>query len=445
MYGSTKASLTNIDNTIAGAGVIYVNSLLINGAKGVIDANRATGGGLIVNGTIANDGLIEATNGGVVNLDTVDGSGGGVILADGGSVELSNVIGGTLETVGGSIMTMHDGVLDGATSVVNNRGTLRIMGSGGQTTVQGTINNTGTIVLPDLGSLEIGAAGVAFTGGGQMTFANFHGVETVYARQATTFTNVDNNINGTLNLGGLEGSPAFTLVNEAKGIINANVTGPMIVDTGANTVINVGLIEASAAGGLVVKSAIDNTGELKAVSASTLVVDGAVSGNGVAVINGGRLIFKSSFSEKVIFNGTSGPASASGLLLLEQSQTYAGSIVNFAHNVHTVLDLRDIAFVGAGEATYSGTAQRGTLTVTDGTHTSHIALQGNYLGVVFKAKSDGFGGTSVFDVAKAAASHHTFVAAAASLGGGAGGAASMTHDAWRAPEPMLAKPGVVSA
>ena len=60
-----------------------------------------------------------------------------------------------------------------------------------------------------------------------------------------------------------------------------------------------------------------------------------------------------------------------------------------------MLDLGDIGFVSAAEATFSGTASGGTLTVTDGAHVSHVLLAGNYTQTGFVAASDGHGGTDI--------------------------------------------------
>ena len=46
---------------------------------------------------------------------------------------------------------------------------------------------------------------------------------------------------------------------------------------------------------------------------------------------------------------------------------------------------------------YSGNNSPGTLTVSDGTHTANIALDGNYSLANFTAYSDGHGGTSIVD------------------------------------------------
>ncbi len=77
--------------------------------------------------------------------------------------------------------------------------------------------------------------------------------------------------------------------------------------------------------------------------------------------------------------------------------TYTAGITGFSHTGGAQLDLRDIGFVSAGEATYSGNTTTGVLTVTDGTHTAHITLRGNYTTSSFIAASDGHGGVLIHD------------------------------------------------
>jgi hypothetical protein len=129
-----------------------------------------------------------------------------------------------------------------------------------------------------------------------------------------------------------------------------------------------------------------------------VTVDGAVFANsGKAVAAGGTLDFSSTFDQDVVFQG------AGGVLELARSQTYFGKLEGFSNDGESTLDLADIAFVSAGEATYSGTSMGGVLTVTDGTHTAHIVLTGPHLGATFIAYSDGHGGTDIVASSRAAA------------------------------------------
>ena len=86
-----------------------------------------------------------------------------------------------------------------------------------------------------------------------------------------------------------------------------------------------------------------------------------------------------------------------GLLALTYSRFYAGIISGFATTGADALDLTDIDFTGATEATFNGTASGGVLTVTDGTRAAHIHLHGDYTGVAFMTAADGQGGIMVTD------------------------------------------------
>jgi large repetitive protein len=81
---SAASSLTNIDNTICGAGQIGSGDgtlTLINEKHGIIDADVAGGTLILDTGvTITNDGVLEATNGGALQIaDGVIGSGSATI------------------------------------------------------------------------------------------------------------------------------------------------------------------------------------------------------------------------------------------------------------------------------------------------------------------------------------------------------------------------------
>jgi hypothetical protein len=138
------------------------------------------------------------------------------------------------------------------------------------------------------------------------------------------------------------------------------------------------------------------------------------------VIAGGVLEFDSTFTQNVGFTG------ASGTLVLALSQDYTGTVSGFSTSGGTSLDLRDIAFVSVGEASFSA----GVLTVSDGTHAAHIKLVGDFSGSTFTASSDGHGGTLVTDPAVS-----QLVQAMAALGGAAAAHLTPTQDAMRTASP----------
>ncbi len=400
IYGATaNETLTNHDNVISGAGQLGNGQMkLVNQAGGVINADAATNALVINTGSnaVVNAGLIEATGTGGLTIyaTTVDGSSGGSILADGANVNLQSatIVGGVLKTANGGVIRTVDSasVLDSTTSAVTVRDTVTIA-NGTRLTLVGALDNQGALAVSSTGSftdLQIAVGGATLSGGGQVTLSD-GGANRVYGASASeVLTNADNTISGA----GQLGIGQLTLVNQAAGVINATGAAALVVNTSSNAIVNAGLMEASGAGGLVVQSAVTNTGILKA-NGGTLTVSAAVTGSsGIGEVNAGTLNFASSFTQNVHFTGVS------GTLQLAQSQNYTGTVSGFStHGGSTfdVLDLRDIGFVSVNEATFSGTSSGGTLTVTDGTHTAHILLAGDYTHAGFAASSDGSNGTFV--------------------------------------------------
>ena len=101
-------TLTNVDNTIQGAGVIGNGGLtLVNEAT--INAN-SSGQALTLNGGggITNTGLMEATSGGFLQISgtTVNNAGGNITANAGSTVQLlgsAMIQGGTLNNNGGTL------------------------------------------------------------------------------------------------------------------------------------------------------------------------------------------------------------------------------------------------------------------------------------------------------------------------------------------------------
>ena len=302
--------------------------------------------------------------------------------------------------------------------------------TGAAVTLSGAISNASAITVATP-SMVVSAVGVTLSGGGSLTLTDTNTNQITGAIGAATLTNVNNTISGAGALGG----GLMTLVNQAAGVINASGTNALIIDTGANTVANAGQIIASGAGGLTIQSAINNNGTIAAINGN-VTVNAAVTGAGVANVNGATLDFASTFAENVTFTG------ATGILELGKSQGYTGTISGFSKTGGTSLDLADISFVGAGEATFSGTKAGGVLTVSDGTHTAHINLKGDYRTSVFISASDGHGGTIIHDPMAAAIvpSATSFAAAMAGLGGGEAVASGTVAAAASAPTQLLLAP-----
>src|SRR4029077_467064 len=199
IYGTLNSgaeTLTNVNNTISGAGQIGVSNSIefINQSAGVINATSATNA-LIITPT-TNGTLVSANGGGFVNQGLLEATAAGGLVLSGGqfnnkgamieaigsghNVLLENnvtISGGTLSDSGG-------GLIESASSSATNnvsldgtsQGALTIAGTyqvsdRSATFLNGTINNTGTILLNSAGSsadLRI-ADGTILTGGGSVT------------------------------------------------------------------------------------------------------------------------------------------------------------------------------------------------------------------------------------------------------------------------------------
>src|SRR5207248_3028213 len=183
-----------------------------------------------------------------------------------------------------------------------------------------------------------------------------------------TLTNVDNIISGAGHLG----DGVMVLVNE--GTIIATGTNVLEIDTGTNTVSNSGTLEATGSGGLVVDSNVDNSGLLWAHGAN-ITLNGSVTGSGTALMDGvATLEFGAASTANVTLD-----AAATGTIVLHDSFDFSGVVSGLNGDDH--LDLLDVAFGAGTTASYvasqDGTAG-GTLSVTDGVHTAHIALLVQY-------------------------------------------------------------------
>ena len=91
---------------------------------------------------------------------------------------------------------------------------------------------------------------------------------------------------------------------------------------------------------------------------------------------------------------------ATGILTLDNSQSFAGTVAGLAQGQS--IDLADIAYATSNSFTYSANstgASGGELTLSNGTHSASIELLGSYLASSFATSSDGHGGTLLTDSA----------------------------------------------
>ncbi|HEY5106982.1 MAG TPA: Ig-like domain-containing protein [Caulobacteraceae bacterium] len=378
--GTGAVTLTNVNNTISGAGHLGdANLTLDNEASGVIDASGFNNPLIIDTGAnaVINTGLIEATGAGGLTIHgtTVDNAGGN-IYANSATVTLdgADIVGGNLNSSSVSITTLSGSTatIDGATNgSVDSHSQINVADSS-SLTITGTIDNYGQISLnanTGVAELIIGPAGATLDGGSLVTLGDNTGnhIDTG-GGGAVTLTNVNDTISGA----GQLGDANLTLDNQLGGTIDAVGINPLVIDTGANTIVNDGILEATSGG--------------------TLQVNSAVSGAGTVDISNGTVDFTTpTFNQNVDFLYQYG----SETLELANSHGYTtGTINGFASdggsNTDT-LDLRDINPATA-YASFSGSSGGGVLTVTDGTHTANLNLTGaDYTNVTFSTSSDNMG------------------------------------------------------
>ncbi len=282
--------LVNVDNTIVGAGQFGLNQLtFINDAAGVVDANQLAA--LVFQSNNAtNFGTLESTgtaslNGGLVITGTTVFNAGGTIEALGvqAHVDLTNnatIVGGLVTTTGGGVIdTTGTGALDGMDDgTLTNAGTVQV-NDNTSLYLYGTINNTGTLAMAGVTNatvtnMIVGSSTVDLTGGGQVTLSNDTGNRIYGVNGNVELVNVNNTISGS----GQIGLNQLQFINEAGGVINANqpvgrtVSGQLIFQT-SYVATNLGLMESTNTGGLVIESSIFNAGGTILASGAGAVVD----------------------------------------------------------------------------------------------------------------------------------------------------------------------------
>src|SRR6202012_633381 len=109
----------------------------------------------------------------------------------------------------------------------------------------------------------------------------------------------------------------------------------------------------------------------------------------VTIAQGATLELANPYAGHAIFAGDA------GTLQLDYAAGFAGTVAGMAGS--DTIDLRDIGFSPNATLGYTANAANtgGSLSLSDGTHSVHIALLGQYTASSFAAASDGHGGTSI--------------------------------------------------
>ena len=335
---ASGSTLTNVNNTIAGAGQVGNNGLaFVNQAAGVINANNS-GGALVFNASGAsNQGLLEASSGGTLQVNVgMNNAGGNISAATGSTVQLlsgANIQGGTLtaSTGAGTFLgtVQSTPVLDGS-----SQGPLTLVGTytlsnNTDTQLLGTINNTNSIFINSAGNptfLSVLGA-VTLTGHGNVTMGNPNAI----IREDTSGSTLTN-FNNTLAGAGQVGNNGLTFINQAQGVVNANSPGNALL-MNASAAVNQGLFEARAGGVLQINVTVNNfQANITADGTNSQVqlLNGArIEGGTLNLINGAA--FLGTQQSTVVLDGsTQGPLTNAGVYtLLNNTDTQlVGTIVN---------------------------------------------------------------------------------------------------------------------
>jgi len=247
-----------IDQNVSGVGFIGESALTLTN-NSTIDANispTVSTQSLTIQpstGGMANNGILEATNGGTLTLTSnqFTNATNGVIKAvgtDSSSNPSTVVLTGGVGVSGGTLTTSGGGIIEVATSNtanltnLTNSGTLNVLNNG-QIDSTGTITNNGTITLEAAGNQTYfyAANPTTLTGTGTLVMGSANGDYTGNVDTVAGLTN-DETITGA----GTLGNGTFT----NNGTVNANVSGQTLLMQSLSAATNTKTLEATGGGTL---------------------------------------------------------------------------------------------------------------------------------------------------------------------------------------------------
>jgi YVTN family beta-propeller protein len=395
-------TLTNANNTLQGAGVIGWNGLnVVNQTAGVVNANLPSAmGALLLNPpNLTNQGLLEATGGGTLNLQNTYYNSGGKILATGSGSTVQfisgTVQGGMLSSASGGVLTTPTGdgfTLDGS----SNEGSLTIagmyVGANNTTTyLLGTINNTGSIQLNATANNTFltMAAAVSLTGAGMVTLTESGGGGTA-ALATANGDQILTNVNNTLQGAGVIGWNGLEITNQ--GTIDANLPAEGVLEINPNGLTNEGLIEATAGATLLLYGSVfNNTGGTVLASGNSSNVqfaNNATIQSGTLSTSGGGSLGVAANNGLTLDGNARGPLTISGTYTgANNSTTYLLGTINNTGNIqinaganNTFLTMAGgVSLVGNGVVTLSSTPGAGNAAIATANGSQLLTNQDNTL------------------------------------------------------------------
>ena len=314
----SSAALTNSDNTIEGYGnlvPVTSTSAFTNGVNGIVNANSQ---GLTLNvqgfgfGTLANQGTMEATNGGKLTL-------GGVVFGTSSSSSVNNV-GGTILASGQGSEVDISGYIQGGTLKTTGSGSIVVTGphgSGGPTLIWDGTGNSGGLF--NAGNLNVGSSDVLLQSGNLQNTGSM----LLNSSSQVQFVNAGLSGNGSITLA--DGSTMTVLVGA---IVNDGNT--IVLDGGAGgnsnpTNRSSSLNYEQNSGEFDLQTGASVHGGI-GINGGTAIIDGVITGTlGAGTNFSGELEGTGIISGRLLDDGIVHPGDSTGMLTLNGNYQQDGT------------------------------------------------------------------------------------------------------------------------
>jgi mannose-6-phosphate isomerase-like protein (cupin superfamily) len=331
--GAITSGILNVAGTSSQSALLTVDNTTINNSGSydlLLNGNAFSGGGSIFN----NSGILtaHATDGTVtfniplVNTGIVSAEFGNFVLTGGGTLSGTASAAGDAVLQFGSDFTITDGAQFAGAGVVQ-------FNDATSTTLSGTITNNGNILLNSTGSFTdfVLSGDVTLSGSGVLSL-----VAADRIRGTGIFTNAGTTIEGETSTSGSLGNDEIGIVNQAGGVISANVSGlTLVVDPDAtNGLVNEGTMEAINGGILLLSGngggTFTNSGTITA-SGGTLQFSGTVASSGTVDVGADTLSVTGSYTQSAgTFRLAGGSVTSTAALGFEGGLVDAWGTINAA-------------------------------------------------------------------------------------------------------------------
>jgi hypothetical protein len=305
-------------SSIQGSGTIF--QLPVTN-QGTINANSKGNTLYLDDGLLTNAGTLEASGGGILELETVVNNSGGMIEAQTGSTVIlggnstSSINGGTLTTSGTGVIESENILLDGTVNVPNNAGKFEVNDEN-DLYIQGTIENTGTITVSGR-SFVILNEPATLTGSGKLIMSP----NSFIFGSGLAFINAST-IEGAGDIGNSNPMPITN-----NGTILANSTSPLVIGADSSGFTNTGTLSVKSGSTLTVEAPFNSLSETGTLSSGTYAVTGTL-GLPAAIVSNAANITLAGASAEIQNTASSSNAlgaiasnSATGVLSLQNGQS----------------------------------------------------------------------------------------------------------------------------